>query len=165
MSQQVEFDEENTKRYYLEQISNKLLAYAAYRLGIEEELFLHPSKITKKVDEWKEEFLSWPLEKFKEKLMSYYMSDRITTHLYLLDDVSRKHISDLREENRLKRLVRGIFGFLIAVVAALFIFFIPLPYWTTVFLAIPLYLGFNGLLMYLFRFCAGNAMKNKYNLN
>lgn len=66
---------------------------------------------------------------------------------------------------RLKRLIRGIFGFLIAVVAALFIFFIPLPYWTTAFLAIPLFLGFNGLFMYFFRFCPGNAMKNKYNLN
>ncbi|MFQ5978097.1 MAG: hypothetical protein ACE5OZ_08215 [Candidatus Heimdallarchaeota archaeon] len=83
-------DEETGRNYLLSKISNKLMAIAAFNLRLERKIHWTPSK--KKVEKWKQRFLEWPFQKFRQALLPYYMSGSLTTHIYVLEKFSVKQI-------------------------------------------------------------------------
>lgn len=94
MTWKVNFKDPDTeKQYFLSRVSNKMLSIAANNLKLEEKIFWNPS--SKKVKEWKEIFLGWPIQKFRQYLLPYYMSGRLTTHLYILEKVSIKRLEEI----------------------------------------------------------------------
>jgi hypothetical protein len=65
---------------------------------------------------------------------------------------------------RLKRLITGIMGFVVAIIGAiLFMFYTVNPYFM-IMLVVPVFMGFYGLFQYSFKFCAVNGLTKKYDM-
>ncbi|MHA1840630.1 MAG: hypothetical protein ACTSYW_01510 [Candidatus Heimdallarchaeota archaeon] len=100
----MEIDDESKKNYMLSKISNKLLGFAAKRLKIEENLNMTPS--VKKVQEWKKELKKYSMPKFLSKLLPYYMSGRITTHLFIIEKSSLKQLDKLVKNDKIEPILK-----------------------------------------------------------
>jgi len=104
MPWKMEMTDENKKNYVLSKISNKLLGYAAYRLKIEDRLILNPQ--SKNRLEWIKKLKKFPIKKFLNDLLPYYMSGRITTHLFVLEESSIKQLNKLIKEKKFENVLR-----------------------------------------------------------
>ncbi|MHA1125293.1 MAG: hypothetical protein ACTSO7_06250 [Candidatus Heimdallarchaeota archaeon] len=65
---------------------------------------------------------------------------------------------------RLKRLIIGIFGFVVGIIGGLVIYFTGIPSWYMFLLAIPFLMGFFGTFQYFFKFCAVNGITKQYDM-
>ena len=72
---------------------------------------------------------------------------------------------NIGKKERMHRLSIGLISISIGLVLFAAIFLIGLPEWTTFFLVIPFFLGFNGVYQYFFRFCVTNALTKQYNMS
>ena len=71
---------------------------------------------------------------------------------------------NIGQAERLKRLIIGIMGFVVAIIGAiLFMAFTIQPYYMLM-LAIPIFMGFFGVFQYAFKFCAVNGLTKKYDM-
>ncbi len=71
---------------------------------------------------------------------------------------------NIGQAERLKRLMIGMMGFVIAIIGAiLFLFYMNNPYYMFM-LAIPIFMGFFGVFQYAFKFCAVNGLTRKYDM-
>lgn len=104
MPWKMEMDDNSKKNYVLSKISNKLLGYATFRLKIEDHLILNPQ--SKKRQEWIKKLMKFPIKKFLNDLLPYYMSGRITTHLFVLEESSIKQLNKLISEKKFEDLLR-----------------------------------------------------------
>lgn len=93
------------KDFVLNKISNKMLGIAAYREGIMEKIHLNPSsKILKEIkkgfkQKWKN------INTFLSKLLPYYMSSRVITHLFVIEKRSWENLTELNKNKDLKTIL------------------------------------------------------------
>ncbi len=65
---------------------------------------------------------------------------------------------------RLKRLMIGLMGFVVAIIGAILFIVFSLNALYMLLLVIPLFMGFFGLYQYSFKFCAVNGLTKKYDM-
>ena len=73
---------------------------------------------------------------------------------------------NIGKKEKMRRLSVGMIFISIGLALFIPIALIPsIPAWTTFFLIIPFFMGFNGIYQYFFQFCVTNALKKQYNMN
>jgi len=73
---------------------------------------------------------------------------------------------NIGKREKMKRLSVGLIFITISLALFSVIALIPsIPVWITFFLIFPLFMGFNGIYQYFFRFCVTNALKKQYDMN
>jgi len=101
--------EDEKKSFIINNISDLLLAYAAYDYKLESILYL--KGYSSRVKKWKEEFLKWTPRKVFENLLPYYMSGQKSTVLYLIEKYSWEHLKKIsKNKNELNTSIEKEFS-------------------------------------------------------
>ncbi|MBN1328262.1 MAG: hypothetical protein JXA54_02200 [Candidatus Heimdallarchaeota archaeon] len=71
---------------------------------------------------------------------------------------------NIGKAERLKRLMSGFGGLVLAIIGFLLIFFLEANAFYTLILIIPIFLGFQGFYQYFFKFCVVNGLSKRFDM-